>query len=452
MSGIFSIVVASFGSAASPVGLLAAISNPNGNAVDSFNLAIRSDQLNASVQTSAASVTQLTVLSLPLALSSITWQTALTDAADLQKAAAIQIDSAGNPVVAGSKYVTANGFYTGYVAKFNSSGVIQWQRRINNNSDFFGLTLDSSDNVYCAGAARFFSSSLTDIYVAKLNSSGTLQFRRNIGNTSTPFESATSISINNVDYFNVVGQTNSPGNTDSAFIILNRSTGATVGATTQRDSGGSGIQEGKALIRGEGDTVSYCLVRSYATLSPGSNSNQVLLRHTNAGGFVWQSQLSDSQTLDPVGLIMDPSGTHVYTCATALSSDGLRNELLLAKYVSSTGSLVWQRKLACPTASLVAKSIATDSLDNVYITLDQTLAAVSNRGLVLKVPGSGAGAGNSAVLEGSTYTYSVSTVTSSSGALVIAAYSPTNSEFSETTVTPTATSAANTLAIASQTL
>jgi hypothetical protein len=43
MSGIFNLVLASFGSAASPVGLLAVISNPNGNAVSAPNMAIRND-------------------------------------------------------------------------------------------------------------------------------------------------------------------------------------------------------------------------------------------------------------------------------------------------------------------------------------------------------------------------------------------------------------------------
>ena len=452
MSGIvLNILGASFGAAFAPVGFLASISNPNGNAVNNSSLAIRSDQLNASVQTSAAGVTQLTALSLPLTLDSITWQVALTDGADVPVARQIAIDSAGNPVIAGYKFVTFNNFTAGYVVKFNSSGVVQWQRRVQADCDFFGLTIDASDNIYCAGAARFFSPSLFDIYVSKLDSSGTLQFRRNIGNTGSPFESASAVSINNADWFNVAASSDAPGNTDSAFLILDRSTGDTIGAVTQRDSSGSGRQEGIDVVRGEADTISYFLLRTFLTLSSGSKSDQVLLRHTNAGGFVWQRQLSTDQTIAPVRLAMDPSNTHVYTCANLTSSDGLRQELLLVKYgADATGSLIWQRKLACPTASLTVRSIATDSLDNVYITMDQFSSGLSDRVLVLKMPGSGAGAGNSAVLDGRTYTYSESSVSAFSGGLVITAYSPVNSQFSETLTTPTAASASNTLAIAGE--
>jgi hypothetical protein len=453
MSGIFNLVLASFGSAASPVGLLAVISNPNGNAVSAPNMAIRNDQLNASVQTSASGFQQLTALGIPLTLDSITWQTALTDGTDFQGASGIAIDSAGNPVIAGSKLITSSSFNTGYVVKFNNSGVVQWQTRINNNSDFFGLTIDSSDNIYCAGAARFFATSRTDIYVVKFNSSGTVQLRRTIGDTGTPFESASSVSINNADYFNVAATSDAPGNVDSAFLILDRSTGATIGATTQRDAGGSGRQEGAYVLRGEADTVSYFLVNTYATLSAGSRSSQVLLRHTNATGFPYQRQLSSTTSIYAVAAAMSPGNTYVYTCARLVSSDGLREELLIAKYSADTsGTLVWQRKLACPAATITAKSIAVDSLDNVYVTLSQVSSGLSDRVLILKVPGSGAGAGNSVVIDSRTYTYSASTVTASSGGLLVSSYSPSNIQHTEGVVTPTAASAANTLTIADQTL
>lgn len=451
MSGSMNIVLTSFGGALAQAGFLASISNPNSTDVDRSQLFIRSDVLNMSVTArTAGGVTQLTGLNLPLSINSITWQTAIADGSDSQVADAVRIDSGGNLVVAGQKYITASGISTGYVAKFNSSGVIQWQRRINGNCDFYALAIDSSDNIYCAGTARFFATNRNDIYVAKFNSSGTLQWRRNIGDTSTPFESAAGISINNDTWVSLAATTTAPGNTDGAFLTITQSDGTTVGGSTQRDPGGSGRQEGVGIIRGEAAGTNYYLINTYATLSAGSKSDQVLIRQTNSSGFEWQRQLSGSTSIYARAAAMDPNGTHVYTCASMFSSDGARLELLLAKYVAATGSLVWQRRLSSTTASMSATSISTDSLDNIYVSMDQSASGLSGRALVLKMPGSGAGSGGTAVLDGQTYTYSEPTISSFAGGLLSTSYSPTNSEFTETALTPTGATSANTLSIGRQ--
>jgi hypothetical protein len=449
MSGAMNIVLTSFGGALAQAGFLASISNPNGTDVDRDRLVIRNDVLGMSVTArTAGGVAQLTALKLPLTLDSITWQTAVADSSDLQVADGIGFDSGGNLVVAGQKYLTATDTITGYVAKFNSSGAIQWQQRINGRSAFFAVAIDSSDNIYCAGGASFFSSTRYDIYVAKFDASGTLQWRRNIGDTGTPFESAAGISINN-DTWVSLAATPTPTNTDAAFLTITQSAGTAVSGSTQRDPGGSGRQEGIAVVRGEAAGTNYYMVNTYATLSSGSKSDQILIRQTNSSGFEWQRQLSGSTSVYGRSAAMDPSGTHVYTCAALVSSDGLRNELLLAKY-ATTGSLIWQRRLSCPTASLTANSIATDSLDNFYVCMSQTSSGLSSRALVLKMPGSGAGNGGTAVLDGRTYTYSESTISSFAGGLLSSSYNPANSEFTETTVTPTGATSSNTLAIGSQ--
>lgn len=89
-------------------------------------------------------------------------------------------DSSDNIYVVGTDVTGGNG---SVVAKINSSGSLQWQRKITNN-DFRGGTFDcvndSSDNLYVIGKAA----SGQYGWINKWNSSGTLQWGR-VWKTST---------------------------------------------------------------------------------------------------------------------------------------------------------------------------------------------------------------------------------------------------------------------------
>jgi hypothetical protein len=81
----------------------------------------------------------------------------------------------------------ADSLFGAYLAKYNTSGAIQWQRRLGGNSNDFGysVAVDSNNDPYFVG---YYASSGTqggnDAFVAKYNNSGTLQWRRGFGNAS----------------------------------------------------------------------------------------------------------------------------------------------------------------------------------------------------------------------------------------------------------------------------
>jgi hypothetical protein len=89
----------------------------------------------------------------------------------------IAIDSSGNV------YVVASGIYdgnnAGVVAKYNSSGTIQWQRALYSASKALlleGVAVDSSGNVYAVGKDDTNNRGV----IFKYNSSGTLQWQNQI--------------------------------------------------------------------------------------------------------------------------------------------------------------------------------------------------------------------------------------------------------------------------------
>ena len=440
-------MLASLAGGGTPVGYLAAISNPNGTAVSTPRIDIRSDQLNMSVRSfTAASVEQLTVLRLGLD-GTITWQTALTDGSDYQRGNSVAIDSAGNAVVAGVKYSTFNSFETAYVVKLNSSGTVQWQKQVNGRLACYGVTLNSSDDIFCAGIASVFSATQYDTFLLKLNSSGTVQYQKYFGNSGSTVDEAYSIAQISSTFLVFAGRTTVGGNLDGSLIFADQAAGALSSAVRIDDTGGALKQEAAVIITGETAQTIYYVISAYSTLTAGY-INPVLVKYVDGTGTAWHRQLSNGSNTTQIGsLCMDPTGTYVYAAGFTTPATGT-NRVQLSKYLVSSGAVVWQRDLSCPSFNLSAVGIKVDSFDNVYVAID----GATNTALLLKMPGDGSGAGNSVSIGGNTYTYAASTLGDSSPTLRSTAYSPTNSSTGQTVLTPTAASAANTLAAASQPL
>jgi len=118
----------------------------------------------------------------------LSWQRGLTNTSDTY-AIRSEVDGSGNPYVFGYSY---NGTRpVGFLIKYNTSGTLQWQRQIYkgvNDSSLRGMDTDSSGNVYAVGLIE--GTSYNWGIVAKWNSSGTLQWQRQIyGSQDTRFES-----------------------------------------------------------------------------------------------------------------------------------------------------------------------------------------------------------------------------------------------------------------------
>ena len=111
------------------------------------------------------------------------WQTKLTYTATQQKAyyASVDKDTSYNYYVGG--YTYGNGL--GLIAKYNDSGTLQWQRSLavsGRTLIIYKCRVDSSGNVYYMGETTF--SYITEsLYIFKYDSSGTLQWQRKMNPT-----------------------------------------------------------------------------------------------------------------------------------------------------------------------------------------------------------------------------------------------------------------------------
>lgn len=121
---------------------------------------------------------------------SVTWQKTFTftDAGGLFR---IALDSSGNCYCVGYIY-TGTTYYLALV-KVDTSGTVSWTRRIANSvTTYFAtgyqISIDSSDNIYISGYVVTGASGNMRNIVAKYNTSGTIQWQRYQFTTSTSYQ------------------------------------------------------------------------------------------------------------------------------------------------------------------------------------------------------------------------------------------------------------------------
>lgn len=134
----------------------------------------------------------------------IQWQRVVSHATNsLQEANGLSIDSAGNLYFATHQVITANADTWGLVIKCGTTGSVSQviARRIDAYGNLmYSTAVDSSGNIYAAGTTR--TASVIKPHVAKYNSSGTLQWMRHIsGDAALAFIAAITLSSDGVHVY-----------------------------------------------------------------------------------------------------------------------------------------------------------------------------------------------------------------------------------------------------------
>jgi hypothetical protein len=281
-------------------------------------------------------------------------------------AAAIGIDSSSNIYLSG--YINASP-QRAYISKFDSAGSIVWQRTITNARGYSGLAVDSLANVYISGVS---GTGPLDSFLAKYDTSGTLQWQRKIG-TSNSNGTINNVAVDAASGVYIIGSTDS-------------------------------VRAGFTDI----------LIAKYDSL----------------GTLQWQRALSGGATNNSGSSIAISSGNAPVVVG---SFDG---KIVIAKYDSS-GVLQWQRFLAYTGATITASDISVGQADEICVI--GTFPSI-NKIFTCKLRANGAGTGSFG-----SYTYEAGTAINSATSLASFSLALTSSTSSLTAGTPTLSETAGTL-------
>ena len=283
----------------------------------------------------------------------------------------ISIDSSGNVYVCGTDEVRRN-----FVAKYNNSGVIQWQRTMNGNAlgdyygnELYGIGTDSSGNVYAAGKAR--NMAVNSTILIKYNSSGTLQFQRSVGvNWRHQIRDAAIDSSGNFYIVGYGGNRANGSSFDGIFVAKVNSSGVVQWEQTLGgDTNTTNTETGEGITV---DSSGNIYVIGYGYTGTVASRRMIIAKYNNSGVIQWQRTLNGT-SFGEIGedVAVDSSG-NVYVCGffdTNGTSVSRGNDAIIAKY-NSSGTLQWQRTLANSQYGKIdeAYGITVDNKGTVYVT------------------------------------------------------------------------------------
>ena len=364
----------------------------------------------------------------------------------------------------GNIYIVGNISVFMLIAKYNSSGTLQWQRTLGSVSlpeEGWAIAIDPSENVYITGYADVVGQA-NNVIIAKYNTSGTIQWQKQLAGVGTRNDYGTSIAVDSASNVYVTAYSNAAlggGNFDfltfkldsSGSMLWQHSLGGSGGSGTGSDFGvGIALDSASNVyVTGFSDNNStYDLVlakynttgtlqwqrvlgnntggsdagNSVAVDSAGNiyvagftNGIGILVAKYNSSGAIeWQRSLTGSATIFGTGIAVDSSNNVYVTAYGDISGGGGANyDIFTAKY-DPAGTLQWQRKLST-TASDQSYGIALDSSGSMY-NIGVTFVSGYAVALLTKFPSDGTLTGTYS-LGGFTYTYAASTLTPATSTL-----------------------------------
>jgi uncharacterized delta-60 repeat protein len=268
---------------------------------------------------------------------------------------AIAVDSTDNIIVSGPTYSDGAGSADVLVAKYNSSGALQWDKTLGGTGSDSGggVAVDSGDNIVVCGLTAAGASD-GGMLVAKYNSSGTLQWDKALGDTSTT--SGNGVAVDSADNIIAVGVHSSD------VIVAKFNSSGTV--QWSRTLGGDGYDTANSVAVDSADNI--IVVGSGST---GAGGNDMLIAKYNSSGTLqWDKTLGGTENDFGQSVAID-SGDNIVVCGYTLSDGAGGNDILIARLPpdgsgdGTYGSLTYQdASLTSVNPSLTASNASlTDS-------------------------------------------------------------------------------------------
>ena len=300
----------------------------------------------------------------------------------------VAIDSLDNIIVIGDTASDGAGDSDFLIAKYNSSGVLQWDRTLGGTGGDigYGVAIDSSDNIIVAGHTVSDGAGLKDLLIAKYSSSGVLQWDRTLGGTADDEGGGVGVAIDSLDNIIITGYTSSDGAGGRDFLIAKYNSSGVL--QWDRTLGGTGNDFGRGVAV---DSLDNIIVIGDTGSDGAGNSDFLIAKYNSSGVLQWDRTLGGTGVDIGYGVAIDSLDNIIVTGYTA--SDGAGgNDSLIAKY-NSSGVLQWDRTLG-GTGADIGYAVAIDSLDNIIVTgYTGSDGAGSLDILIAKLPSDGTGTG-----------------------------------------------------------
>ena len=218
------------------------------------------------------------------------------------------------------------------IAKFNSSGTVQWQKTLGGGpGNSIAVAPDGSIYVCVQGGSSYYVSTLS-----KFSSSGTTQWGKTLyGDSRHNYGLSVAVAPDGSVY--VCGYTDSVYNGTHNFLLTKFSSS---GTAQWYKTLGAGYERGQSVAVAPDGSVYVC---GY-TDSVGAGGTYFLLAKFSSSGTVqWQKTLGGSGNDYCESVAVAPDGS-VYVCGNTTSAGAGGADLLLAKF-SSSGTVQWQKTL-----------------------------------------------------------------------------------------------------------
>ena len=284
----------------------------------------------------------------------VLWQKAVGSSAS-ELARGVAVDASNNI------YVSINKTSTLVLVKYSPSGVLQWQRAIQaaTSNEYTGrLAVDSVGNIYLVNHSTGEFGTAYDIYIFKYNSSGVLQWQRKLGNTNADF--GTSVAIDSADNIYVSGYTQISFGSGTSYKIMVAKLNSSGSLQWERSVGGDTYHMyGNDIAVDENDDV---VVVGYKA----TGQSMYLAKFNSSGTVQWQRAFGVTPGTNQAYAVTTDSANNIYAIGLTVTAEGLgAGEIVIVKY-SSSGTLQWQRILSGSDTEY-GYGITVDSNDNLVI-------------------------------------------------------------------------------------
>lgn len=315
---------------------------------------------------------------------------------------AVTIDSSGNYIVSGLSAITQYTItrYNFFVAKYDSSGALQWQQILGTNDQQtytgYGLTTDSSNNIYVFSEYGQF---------VKFDQYGNLQWQNMLYSLSVLPRDLTIDSDGFLYLLAYGGPTGSSAN-EAVFVIKTNSSGTI--QWQRRIAPSENGYRAYGIACDSSNNVYISGLRSDAPNQPA----MTMTKMNSSGTTQWSSSLIG---VSEVGRCAVDSSGNSYLIGTGYN--GSRNEIVFAKY-NTSGTLQWQRLLDIPSSDARGWGVALTPSGALCI----TGYAPYDYTLIMKVPSDGSKTGTYS-LRGRSFVYDVSSRTTTTPSFTTSASS-----------------------------